>query len=240
MWLKDFFESAFSAAGPLGLAAFAMVIIVALVAIVVAVSNGSRALVGAFGTLALVAVVAILVFNQLYPQPKLEKIPVDKPAPAPAPSPVANSARWFDTGLQADWGGYDRFYGAGEKPVYEANGLRLCDDDLLGRVVTCWSSRAADPSSMAPGVPTNIVQRRNDWCAYKDSIVTLAKKPDGGAPPGRVYACAHSISPDEDRERSEQLLAPLTVCKGPRRSMPARPALVMRHHTTGASRPCWS
>jgi hypothetical protein len=195
MWLKDFFESAFSAAGPLGLAAFAMLIIVAILAIVIAAIGGSRALVAAFGALALIAVVGVLVFNQLYPQPKLEKIPVDKPPPASAPSAPADSARWFDTGLQADWGGYDRFYGAGETPVYEANGLKLCNDDLLGRVVTCWSSRAADPTSMAAGVPTNILQRRNDWCAYKDSNVTLVKKPDGGAPPGRVYACAHSISP---------------------------------------------
>jgi hypothetical protein len=195
MWLKDFFSSAFSAAGPLGLAAFAMLVIVAIVAIVVAVLNGSRAFVGAFGTLALVAVVGILVFNQLYPQPKVEPIPVDKPPPTPAAAAPANSARWFDTGLQADWGGRDRFYGTGETPVYEANGLKLCDDDLLGRVVTCWSSRSADPTSMAPGVPTNIAGRRNDWCAYKDSNVTLATKADGGAPPGRIYACAHSISP---------------------------------------------
>lgn len=189
MWLKDFFSGAFSAAGPLGLAAFTMVIIVALVAILIAASRGSRALVGIFGILALMAVAGILVFSQLYPEPKLEKIAVDKPPPAPAPSAPAHSARWFDTGLQTDWGGKDRFYGAGE------NGLKLCNDDLLGRVVTCWSSRAADTKSMAAGVPTNISERRNDWCAYKDSNVTLATKPDGGAPPGRVYACAHSISP---------------------------------------------
>ena len=195
MWLKDFFSGAFSAAGPLGLAAFTMVIIVALVAILIAASRGSRALVGIFGILALMAVAGILVFSQLYPEPKLEKIAVDKPPPAPAPSAPAHSARWFDTGLQTDWGGKDRFYGAGETPVYEANGLKLCNDDLLGRVVTCWSSRAADTKSMAAGVPTNISERRNDWCAYKDSNVTLATKPDGGAPPGRVYACAHSISP---------------------------------------------
>jgi hypothetical protein len=192
-WLSNFFHDAFAAAGPLGLAAFAMLVIVALVAIVVAIRKGSPALVG---IIAIFSVVGILVFDQLFPPPPpLQRVPADGKPPALPPSVPGNSARWFDTGLQADWGGKDTFYGAGQFPLYEADGKKFCDDSLLGRVVTCWSSRPADANSMAPGVPTNIREKRNDWCAYKDSNVTLAHSPDGHAPPGRVYVCAHSISP---------------------------------------------
>jgi hypothetical protein len=189
-WLPNFFHDAFAAASPLGLAAFAMLVIVALVAIVVAISKGSPVLVG---VLAIISVVAILIFNQLYPTRPLQDIPGDGKPPAPAPFAPENSARWFDTGLQADWGGKDSFYSAGQFPVYEADERKLCDDNLLGQIATCWSSRPADATSMAPGVPTNIGEKRNDWCAYKDNNVTLARPPDGRAPPGRVYACAHSI-----------------------------------------------
>lgn len=194
-WLSNFFHDAFAAAGPLGLAAFAMLVIVALVAIVVAISQGSPLLV-AVGVIAIACIVGIFVFNQIYPPPPPLR-PISGNPPAPAPSAAAGSARWFDTGLQADWGGKDSYYGAGQFPVNEVNGRKLCDENLLGRVATCWSSRAADPTSMAPGVPTNIDinQHRLDWCAYKDSNVTLARAPDGHAPPGRVYSCAQSISP---------------------------------------------
>jgi hypothetical protein len=194
MWLKDFFESAFSAVGPLGLAGYAMLVILALVAIVVA-SGGSRVLAGIFGSLALASILGIVVFNQFFPPPKpLQPVPKDQPTAA-APPAAADSARWFDTGLQADWGGNDRFYGAGEIPVYAAKGVMLCNDNFLGRIATCWSSRPADSTSMAAGVPTDILQKRNDWCAYKDSNVSLATRPNGSAPPGRVYACAHYITP---------------------------------------------
>jgi hypothetical protein len=56
VWLSNFFHEAFTAAAPLGLAAFAMLVIVALVAIIVAISKGSRALVG---IIAIIAVVGI-------------------------------------------------------------------------------------------------------------------------------------------------------------------------------------
>jgi hypothetical protein len=195
MWLKDFFQSAFAAVGPLGLAGFALLVILAIVAVVVGFSKTSRAVVGWLGAAALASVVGITVLTQIYPSPKpLVPIRADAP-PAPSPTVPANSARWFDTGLQADWGGNDRFYGAGEIPVYEANGTKLCDDNFLGRVATCWSSRPANSTSMASGVPTNINQSRNDWCAYKDSSVSLATRPNGAAPQGRVYACAHFIAP---------------------------------------------
>jgi hypothetical protein len=192
-WLSSFFHDAFGAVGPLGMGAFAMLVIVALVALVVALSKGSPLLVF---VIAIVCVVGIVIFNQLFPPPRpFLTIPQDEKPPASAPPAAGNSARWFDTGLQADWGGRDSFYGAGQFPVYEADGKKLCDDNLLGRVVTCWSSRPADNTSMAPGVPTNIKEKRNDWCAYKDNNVTLARAPDGHAVPGRVYACAHSIAP---------------------------------------------
>jgi hypothetical protein len=194
-WLSNFFQAGFTTAGALGLAAFAMLVIVALVAIVVAISKGSLALVGV-GVFAIISVLGLVVFNHAYPSsPPLQEIPRDGKVPARPPPATGTSPRWFDTGLQADWGGKDSFYGAGEVPIYEADGRKFCDDNLLGRVVTCWSSRAADDTSMAKGVPTNIKEKRNDWCAYKDNSVTLARAPDGRAPPGRVYACAHSISP---------------------------------------------
>jgi hypothetical protein len=189
-WLSTFFHEAFTAAGPLGLAAFAMVVIVALVAIVLATSSG-RPLLVAVGVIAIACVAGIFVFNQLHPG--IQPVPKNGDATAAPPAPP-NGARWFDTGMQADWGGKDTFYGAGQFPVYEVSGRTLCDDNLLGRVATCWQSRRADTTSMAPGVPTNINVNENrlDWCAYKDSNVTLALRQDGGAP-GRVYACAHSI-----------------------------------------------
>jgi hypothetical protein len=193
MWLKDFFNAAFSAVGPLGLSGFGLLVILALVAIVVGFSDGSGALVGWFGTIALVSVVGIMILSQFFPNKPI-LIPAGSPPPAPAPSVPANSARWFDTGLQADWGGSDRFYGAGDTPVYKGNDLVLCSDDHLGLVATCWSSRPANSSSMAPGVPTNISQPRNDWCAYKDNGINLGTRPSGGAF-GRVYACAHFIAP---------------------------------------------
>lgn len=172
-WLSSFFHDGFATASVLGLGAFAMLVIVALVALVAALSKGSPLVVFVIATL---SVLLIVVLYLLFPKPQV-------------------LTRWFDTGLQADWGGKDTFYGAGQFPIYEANGIKLCNDDLLGRVVTCWSSRPADGNSMATGVPTNIKEKRNDWCAYKDANVTLARAPDGGAPPGRVYACAHSIVP---------------------------------------------
>lgn len=191
MWLSNFFHEAFTAAAPLGLAAFANVGDCGFGRLIVAISKGSRALVG---IIAIIAVVGILVFNQLFPpSPPPRPIPNGEKPPVPAPPAPANTALWFDTRIQADWGGKDSFYGAGKFPVYEADGRELCNDNLLGQVVTCWQSRPADATSMAPGVPTNIKERRNDWCAYKDSNVTIATSPDGHAPPGRVYACAHSI-----------------------------------------------
>jgi hypothetical protein len=192
-WLPNFFHEAFTAAGPLGLAAFAMVVIVALVGIVVAISQG-RPLLVAVGVIAIACVAGIFVFNQLHPGVQL--IPSKGNTSAAAPPAPPNGARWFDTGMQADWGGKDSFYSGGQFPVYEAPGIKLCDDNLLGRVATCWSSRPADATTMAPGVPTNINinEKRLDWCAYKDSNVTLASRQDGVAP-GRVFACAHSISP---------------------------------------------
>lgn len=186
-WLSSFFREGFAAATPLGLAAFAMLIIVALVIVVVAIRNGSPIL---FGTFAMVCVVGILVFDQL--SHRLIPIPPGEGAAAPAP---ANSPRWFDTGLQADWGGRDSFYGAGEFPLYAAEGKKLCNADLVGRIATCWQSRPADSKSMASSVPTNFRQNRNDWCAYKDSSVALSRAPDGQFP-GRVYVCAHSIEPN--------------------------------------------
>jgi hypothetical protein len=186
-WLPRFFHDAFAAASPLGLAAFAMLVIVALVAVVVTISKGRPALIG---IIAIVSVVGIVVFNQVFPPPP-PLTHIEGRDSAPAPAPLGNSALWFDTGVQADWSGRDIFYGAGQYPVYEADGRKLCDDDHLGNVVTCWASRRAEVPPMAPGVPTNIREPRNDWCAYKS--VTLAQAPDGHAP-GRVYVCAHSIA----------------------------------------------
>jgi hypothetical protein len=192
MWFKDFFEAAFSAVGPLGLVGFAILAVVAIVAVVGGVSNASRALIG-FGALGLVSVLVLSILGQFFPNKPIP-IPGGSTPPAPAPTVAAGSARWFDTGLQADWGGSDRFYGAGDTPVYEASGVKLCTDDHLGQVATCWSSRPANSASMAAGVPTNITQTRNDWCAYKDNGVNLGTRPSGSAL-GRVYACAHYIAP---------------------------------------------
>jgi hypothetical protein len=191
-WLSNFFHEAFAQVGSLGLAAFTMLVIMAVVVIVVALSQGSLKLVGV-GVLAIISVGVIFAVDHFYPLPRFLPVPGDGKSPPPAPPAPANIARWFDTGLQADWGGRDSFYGVGEFPVYEVDGRKLCDDNLLGRVVTCWSSRLADATSMAQGVPTNINTKRNDWCAYKDNNVNLSRAPDGRAL-GRVYACAHSIS----------------------------------------------
>jgi hypothetical protein len=191
-WLANFFEYGFGAATTLGLAAFAMLIIVTLVALVVALTKSNPAFVF---LIAIVCVVGLVIFNQLYPSPR----PVEsvgrqgQQPPAPPPPAAGNPPRWFDSGLQADWGGKDSFYGAGDHPAYAADGRILCDDTHLFQIATCWSSRPANSSSMAAGVPTNILQERNDWCAYKDNNVTLSKPPDGHAPPGRVYVCALSI-----------------------------------------------
>jgi hypothetical protein len=192
-WLESFFQNAFAAVGPLGLLGFALLVIVAIVAIIAGV-RGSQLITGIVGTVALLGVVVIATLNQIYPSKTPQPIPADKAPPAAAPA--GSNARWFDTGLQADWGGKDTFYGGGERPVYEANGRTLCDDGLLGRVATCWGARVANNKSMADGVPTNIDKTagRRDWCAYKDDSVTLATRQDGGAELGRVYACAHSIS----------------------------------------------
>jgi hypothetical protein len=187
-WLKEFFQAAFAAVGPLGLAAFAMLVVVALVAILIPFS-GSQWLIGIIGVIALIAIVGMVTVSQVFPMPR-----PPEPAPGPTPGPTSG-ARWFDTGVQADWAGNDKFYGAGETPVYQANGTKFCNDDLIGRVATCWSSRPADNTSMGANVSRNVAIGSSQWCAYKDSNVTLATKPNGSAKPGRVYVCAHYIAP---------------------------------------------
>jgi hypothetical protein len=190
-WLRDFFHEAFGVTGQLGLPAFTMLMIIAVVAIIISILAKRAWLALSLGVFALVLLVLVPVISYYFPQPPYPlPIPQDKPPSAPAP---VQNARWFDTGMQVDWVARDRYYGATEFPAYEIDGVVLCSDNHLGRVATCWSSRRADPSSMAPGVPTNITQRRNDWCAYKDSSITLTTKGDGAAAPGRVYACARSI-----------------------------------------------
>jgi hypothetical protein len=187
-FLKSFWHEAFATAGALGLAAYAMPVIVALVAI----ATGARVRIAVF---AILCVVGLVIANYLIPPVLTIRHPHDSPA-APARS-IPNGARWFDPLLQADWGGRDEFYGAGQFPRYEAAGKTLRDENRLGRVVTCWSSRPADSASLASDVPTDIPNRTGatrEWCAYKDSSVTLAVRPDGRFP-GRVYVCANSILP---------------------------------------------
>jgi hypothetical protein len=181
---SEFWHEAFTVAGTLGIAAYAMPVIVALVAIA---TVGRKAT--PIAIFAIICVVGLVIANYVIP-PLLPAPHHDSPAP-PAPS-TPNGARWFDPLLQADWGGRDEFYGAGQSPRYEASGKTLCDESRLGRVVTCWSSRPADSSSMAPGVPTDITGATREWCAYKDNTVTLAVRPDGRFQ-GRVFVCANSI-----------------------------------------------
>jgi hypothetical protein len=191
--LDHFFEPAFAAARALGLSAFAMLVITAILAIVVAVGKGSRVLVAIFGALALASVVGLVILNTFHPPPPPARA---IPPGSPAPSAQASSPRCFDARILADRAGADRFYGAGDVPVYQADGTTLCDDNSIGQVATCWQSRPANSTSMAAGVPTNIdiSQKRTDWCAYKDGSVTLATRPTG-ATPGHVYVCARSIAP---------------------------------------------
>jgi hypothetical protein len=187
-WISDLFKYGFEATSTLGVASFAMLAVVALVALLVTLTKSNSMVIF---LVAMACIVVLVIINQIYPPHRqLQEVTDGKTPPAPPPS-SGNPASWFDTGLQADWGGRDSFYGAGDRPIYQSDGKTLCDDNHLGRIATCWSSRPADASSMAPDVPTNILQRRNDWCAYKS--LTLATPPDGHAPPGRVYVCALSI-----------------------------------------------
>jgi hypothetical protein len=172
-WLSAFFHDGFASATVLGLGAFAMLVIVALVALVVVLNKSSPLYVFVIATLAVLIIVGL---SLAFPLPRL--LP----------------ARWVDTGMQADWGGKDAFYGAGEFPVYEWQDRKLCDDDHVGKVATCWTSRPSDPQAKPAGVPTNFHDTRYDWCAYKDYNVKLSE-PDGRVP-GRVYLCAHTLTPE--------------------------------------------
>lgn len=195
-WLQDFFREAFGVTDKLGLPAFTMLMMVAVVSIVIATFSRKPILTFSFGVFSVILLLSVPVLNHFFPPAWPVPVQEDENGPAPPVSPTLD-ARWFDTGLQADWGGKDRFYGGGEYPSYEEDGIVLCNDDLIGRVATCWSSRRADTSTMASDVRTNIAPNvtppRSDWCAYKDHTVTLAIRPDGIASPGRVYVCARYV-----------------------------------------------
>jgi hypothetical protein len=91
----------------------------------------------------------LVIFNQLYPPPRPPESVgrQGQQPPAPPPPAAGNPPRWFDAGLQADWGAKDSFYGAGDRPAYAVDGRILCDDTHLFQIATCWSSRPANSSS---------------------------------------------------------------------------------------------
>ena len=115
-----------------------------------------------------------------------------KAAPAAVPSNASASAEllWVDTGITADWGGRDIASTTSSTPQYKVQDTKLCEHD--GAIATCWQNR---PNGYPPNVPTDISGAPPQWCTYKDSdAVKLNTPPDGYAPRGHVYLCAHTIS----------------------------------------------
>jgi|RhiMetdeSRZDD1v2_1073273.scaffolds.fasta_scaffold378909_2 hypothetical protein len=191
-WIPNVFESIFNATITLGLASF-VIAILAFVLIVLIITirrdpNLAVMVAASGGTLILL----VYLLNIFIPPPKgLQDAP--KQLQPAAPAQTAYVAAWADTGLQADWGGRDEFYGAGSKPQYKVDGRSLCDDTMVGRLAVCWESRTANASSMASGVAKNIDAPRNDWCAYKHLTLSFATTPDGRAQQGKVYLCAKTL-----------------------------------------------
>jgi hypothetical protein len=103
------------------------------------------------------------------------------------------SIYWVDTGLSADWGGQDYASTESSTPKYQVKDTKLCDDNRIGYVATCWDSRpsgypAVRLTDISPGA------KPEQWCTYKDNAVRLSTSPNGSAPAGRVYICGHAIS----------------------------------------------
>lgn len=101
------------------------------------------------------------------------------------------SIYWVDTGLNADWGGQDYAFTEGSAPKYQVKDMKLCDDNRIGYVATCWDSR---PNGYPAVALTDVASgaKPEQWCTYKNSAIHLSTAPNGAAP-GRVYICGHAI-----------------------------------------------
>jgi hypothetical protein len=145
--------------------------------------------------LAIAAVVIIgglAIFDKLTPIfQAAPQAPISGPGPGPKPS---GSMLWVDTGIAADWGGSDIASTTGPTPKYKVKDVTLCEEERhVGSIATCWQNR---PNGYPRVDATDIAGAPPRWCTYKDSnAVKLSTAPNGYAPPGRVYLCAHSIPP---------------------------------------------
>jgi hypothetical protein len=172
---------------PLGLSALAIFFIYLIYA-------GAGAHKRLFGLISIACIVLLAFFDKLFPAPQ----PRDARAVAKSgvvtvpPSPAAGQVAWFDTSISADWGGRDWAFTKGSAPKYSVDGTVLCDDSRIGYLAVCWDARPGGyPSSSFPndlkGAPSP------NWCTYKSSEIRLSTRPDGNAPPGRVFVCARAV-----------------------------------------------
>jgi hypothetical protein len=106
---------------------------------------------------------------------------------------LAQTFRWINTGIEADWEGNDAASATGRVPRYTIEGgTVLCGAGKAGAIAICWSGRAG---GYPEGVPTNIQGRPTQWCVYKNSNVTIQTPPSDTGRKGRVYMCGPIVNP---------------------------------------------
>jgi hypothetical protein len=169
--------------GIIGLAIVALLII--------AISPTKNGFKFALGPMLLIAILALV--DRYLPTPGL--LPGDHGDGTAAARPLTDNSNiyWTDSGTNADWGGRDYAYTSSPVPKYRVKDASLCDANRVGYVATCWDAR---PNGFPPNVDLTDVPRGTtpaQWCTYKDNQIRLSTPPDGHAPAGRVFICAHVV-----------------------------------------------
>lgn len=146
-----------------------------------------------FGLIAIGCILALVVLDKFFPpRTAVPAVPAAQGGIATVPaSPSGGQISWFDTKMSADWGGRDRAYSKDSIPKYSVSGADLCNENRLGYVAVCWDTR---PNGYPVGVPNDLNGAITpSWCTYKGPEIELATRPDGNAPPGRVFLCSRAV-----------------------------------------------